>query len=267
VELPTTEQAAERPIEDGRPAQVLVRVAAAGDVHCRVDHRDAIVERFAALRGQADLLLLAGDLTTTGEPEEGGVLADACRDLGMPVFAVLGNHDWHADRRDELVAAIEAGGDVVVLDRSWRICQASAVEVGVVGLKGFVGGFPGSHLPDFGEPLLRAVYAETSRDVEALERGLREIALCPLRIVLLHYAPTDATLAGEAPGIQAFLGTDRLAAPIAEHEPTLVLHGHAHAGTFAARIATVPVRNVSVHVLGRDFHVFELPDHGAAGIH
>lgn len=256
-----------RPAEDAPPA--LVRVAAAGDVHCRADHRAAIAERFAQLRGQAELLLLAGDLTTTGEPEEGDVLAEACRDLGMPVVAVLGNHDWHANRREELVAAIEAGGDVVVLDRDWRVCTLpdSELEIGVVGTKGFVGGFPGSHLPDFGEPLLRAVYAETSREVEALDRGLRAVALCPLRIVLLHYAPTGATLAGEAAGIQAFLGTDRLAAPIAEHEPTLVLHGHAHAGTFAAQIGTVPVRNVSIHVLGRDFHVFELPDRAAATIH
>jgi len=250
-----------------RREQAVVRVAAAGDVHCRADHREAVLESFAAVRGQADILLLAGDLTTTGEPEEGAVLADACREIDMPAFAVLGNHDWHANRRDELVAAIESSGCVTVLDRDHRTCECTGVEVGVVGVKGFVGGFPGSHLPDFGEPLLREVYAETSRDVEALERGLRAIALCPVRIVLLHYAPTDATLLGESPGIQAFLGTDRLAAPIAEHEPTLVLHGHAHGGTFAASIGTVPVRNVSIHVLGRDFHVFELPDHAAATIH
>jgi len=268
-EQATAEQAEARANGDARRAhaQDVVRVAAAGDVHCRVDHHDATVESFARLRGEADILLLAGDLTTTGEPQEGAVLADACRDLGMPVFAVLGNHDWHANRRDELVAAIESTGCVTVLDRDWRTCEALGVEVGVVGVKGFVGGFPGSHLPDFGEPLLREVYAETSRDVEALDRGLREIALCPIRIVLLHYAPTDATLVGEAPGIQAFLGTDRLAPPILEHEPTLVLHGHAHAGTFAASLGTVPVRNVSIHVLGRDFHVFELPDHAAAAIH
>jgi len=247
----------------------IVRVAAAGDVHCRPDRRDEIAESFAALRGRADLLLLAGDLTATGEPAEGEALAGACRELGMPVFAVLGNHDWHAARRDELVAAIEDGGDVAVLEREWRICHAAGadVEVGVVGVKGFVGGFPGSHLPDFGEPLLREVYAETSRDVAALEAGLRAIELCPVRIALLHYAPTDETLAGEAPGIQAFLGTDRLAAPIAEHEPTLVVHGHAHAGTFAGTIGTVPVRNVSIPVMGRSFHVFDLPDHAAAAIH
>jgi Icc-related predicted phosphoesterase len=244
----------------------LVRVAAAGDVHCRPDRREAIVASFAELRGQADMLLLAGDLTVTGEPEEGAVLAEACRALDMPVFAVLGNHDWHADRRDELVAAIEQDG-VVVLDRAWRRFEVAGVEVGIVGAKGFIGGFPGSHLPDFGEPLLRAAYRETSRDVEALREGLRAIELCPVRIVLLHYAPTAATLAGEPAGIHAFLGTDRLAPPIAEHEPTIVLHGHAHAGTFAASIGTVPVRNVSIPVLGRAFHVFELPDHAAAMIH
>jgi Icc-related predicted phosphoesterase len=185
------------------------------------------------------------------------VLADACAALDVPVFAVLGNYDWHADRRDELVEVLEDGG-IRVLDRSWAICEAAGVEVGIVGVKGFVGGFPGSHLPDFGEPLLREIYRETCLEVEALDRGLREIALCPTRIALLHYAPTEATIVGESPGIWTFLGTDRLAAPISEHEPDMVLHGHAHAGTFQGAIGETPVYNVSVPVIGRDFWLFEL---------
>jgi Icc-related predicted phosphoesterase len=251
-----------------RPPGAVVRVAAVGDVHCREDHREQAIEAFAALRGRADLLLLAGDLTVHGEPAEGAVLADACRELGMPVFAVLGNHDWHVNCHDELVAALQEGG-ITVLERDWTIREINGIEVGIVGLKGFVGGFPGSHLPDFGEPLLREVYREGSREVEALDRGLREIALCPLRLVLLHYAPTRETLEGESEGIMAFLGTDRLAAPIAEHEPTLAVHGHAHAGVFSATIGTVPVYNVSVPVIGRDFQVFELRsgDQAAAPIH
>jgi Icc-related predicted phosphoesterase len=175
----------------------------------------------------------------------------------MPVFAVLGNHDWHCNRHDELIDALRTGG-IHVLDRAHAIADVHGVEVGVVGLKGFVGGFPGSHLPDFGEPLLRTVYAETTRDVEALHRGLHEIALCPIRLVLLHYAPVCDTIVGEPPGIWAFLGSDRLAAPIAEHEPDLVLHGHAHAGTFEGAIGSVPVYNVSVPVMGREFWIFEL---------
>ncbi len=234
-----------------------LRIAAAGDVHCSESRRGEIAGAMAALEGTADLVLLAGDLTTHGEPEQASVLADACAPLALPVLAVLGTHDWHADRREELVKALEAGG-IQVLDRDWTVCAAGGIDVGVVGIKGFVGGFPGSHLPDFGEPLLRRVYQETSLEVEALDRGLREIALCPARIVLLHYAPTEQTIVGEAPGIWAFLGTDRLAAPIAEHEPDLVLHGHAHSGTFQGAIAEVPVYNVSVPVIGRNFWLFEL---------
>jgi Icc-related predicted phosphoesterase len=234
-----------------------LRIAAAGDVHCSPAHREQTLRAFAGLDARADLVLLAGDLTTHGEPEQAAVLAEACAPLEVPVYAVLGNHDWHANRRDELVATLAEGG-VTVLDRDWVICTALGLDVGIVGIKGFVGGFPGSHLPDFGEPSLRAIYRETQRDVDALDRGLREIALCPTRVVLMHYSPCEATIEGEPRGIWAFLGTDRLAAPIAEHEPDMVLHGHAHAGTFQGAIGTVPVYNVSVPVMGRDFWLFEL---------
>jgi Icc-related predicted phosphoesterase len=234
-----------------------LRIAAAGDLHYSEQRREEAIAAVSALEGTADLLLLAGDLTTHGEPAQAAVLAEACAPLEIPVFAVLGNHDWHANRRDELVAALTEGG-IRVLDRDWATCEAGGLEVGIVGAKGFVGGFPGSHLPDFGEPSLRAIYRETGREVEALDQGLREIAVCPTRIVLLHYAPTEATIVGEAPGIWGYLGTDRLAAPIAEHEPDLVLHGHAHAGTFEGAIGNVPVYNVSVPVMGRDFWLFEL---------
>jgi Icc-related predicted phosphoesterase len=240
-----------------------LRIAAAGDVHCSERRREETRRAFAALNGVADLVLLAGDLTTHGEPEQGQVLADACAALEVPVYAVLGNHDWHANRRDELVRVLQQGG-IRILERTWHVCEAGGLEVGIVGLKGFVGGFPGSHLPDFGEPLLREVYGETTLDVQALDQGLREVALCPARIVLLHYAPTEQTIVGEPPGIWGYLGTDRLAPPIAEHEPDLVLHGHAHAGTFEGTIGRVPVYNVSVPVIARDFWLFELDIPAAA---
>jgi uncharacterized protein len=234
-----------------------VRVAAAGDVHCRESRKEEVAASFAEIATRSDLILLAGDLTAHGEPAEARVLADACRELGVPVLAVLGNHDWHAGREAEVVAVLEEAG-VKVLDRSWTIEEVGGLEVGIVGTKGFVGGFPGSHLPDFGEPLLRRVYAEASADVEAIDAGLRAVAVCPLRIVLLHYSPVAATLAGEPEGIKAFLGTDRMASPIAEHAPDLVLHGHAHAGTFEGTIGETPVYNVSVPVIERDFWLFEL---------
>jgi Icc-related predicted phosphoesterase len=246
-------------------ADTTVRIAAAGDVHCAPENRDATIAAFAALAGAVDLVLLAGDLTTHGEPDQAAVLAEACAPLDIPVLAVLGNHDWHADRTAELTDVLREGG-IDVLERESRTLHCQGVDVGVVGLKGMIGGFPGSHLPDFGEPILRRVYGETTADVEALDRGLRDIALCPLRIVLLHYSPSPATLIGETEGIWAYLGNDRLAAPIREHEPDIVLHGHAHAGRFEGSIGGVPVYNVSVPVLGKDFWTFELSGVGQANV-
>ncbi len=202
-------------------------------------------------------MLLAGDLTTHGRPEQAAVLVGACRGLAIPVFAVLGNHDWHADRGAEVIDVLVSGG-VRLLERESAVCDVEGVRVGVVGTKGFVGGFPDSELPDFGEPLLRQVYAETTAEVEALERGLEAVASCQLRIVLMHYAPVSATLEGERQTIWPFLGSTRLAEPIRRHEPDLVLHGHAHAGTFEGSLAAVPVYNVAVPVMGRDFWIFEL---------
>ncbi len=234
-----------------------LRIAAAGDIHCSGDRAEAVARAFAALRGTADLVLLAGDLTTHGEPDQAAPLAAACAGLQIPVLAVLGNHDWHADRTDELRAVLANGG-ITVLDGGARKLNIRGHEVGVAGVKGFVGGFSGSHLPDFGEPLLRKVYGATSRDVEALERGLEQIELCSTRIALMHYAPTASTVLGEEPGIWTFLGSDRLAAPITQHEPDLVVHGHAHGGTFEGAIGRTPVYNVAIPVTRRDFWLFEL---------
>ena len=235
-----------------------VRVAAAGDIHVREANAEQVGRAFRAIAPDVDLILLAGDLTTHGEPGQAAFLADACKGLELPpVAAVLGNHDHHCARAQELTGALEEAG-ITVLDRSSRVYEIRGVEVGVVGAKGFVGGFAGSHLPDFGEPLLRQVYRETSDEVEAIRAGLVAVAHCPVRIVLLHYAPVEDTLAGEPPGIHTFLGSSRLADPIREHEPDLVLHGHAHAGSFEGSIGPDPVYNVSVRVMKRDFWVFEL---------
>ena len=209
----------------------LIRIAAAGDIHASEATREQVGSAFASLGAAVDLVLLAGDLTTCGDPEDAVVLADACRGSAIPICAVLGNHDWHLNRTHEVVSVLTDAG-VRVLERSSVRFVVRGQQVGVVGLKGFVGGFPDQVLPDFGEPLLRQVYAETTEDVTALERELR--------------------------GIWAFLGSDRLAGPIAKHSPDLVLHGHAHAGTFEGFIGRVPVHNVATHVTGKDFWIFEL---------
>ena len=252
-----------------------LKIAAAGDIHCSEESRDAVLTAFDAIEGEVDAVLLAGDLTTHGEPEQGAVLAEACRGMETPVVAVLGNHDLHANRADELVEVLRDAG-IVVLERSHteidprapgqaeRSRPSDRCRLGVAGAKGFVGGFRGMGLPDFGEPSLRSVYAECGEEVQALSKGLHEIALCPFRVALLHYAPIPETLHGEPPEIWTFLGSDRLAAPIVEHRPDLVLHGHAHTGRLQGEVEGVPVYNVSVPVMGQDFWVFELSGAGRA---
>jgi Icc-related predicted phosphoesterase len=234
-----------------------IRVAAAGDVHASEAHRERVEAAFAEIEGDADLILLAGDVTTHGDPDEARVLADACTGLGTPVYAVLGNHDHHLGRGEEVADVLRRAG-VSVLERSWAVAELDGVDVGIVGTKGFVGGFAGSSLPDFGEPLLRQAYAETSAEAAAIADGLQAVAHCPLRIVLMHYSPVEETLEGEPEGIKAFLGCARLGVPIAEYLPDLVVHGHAHAGSFEGAVASTPVYNVAVQVTGRDFYVFDL---------
>jgi uncharacterized protein len=240
-----------------RPVNATIRIAAAGDVHAAEPLRERLARVFATVAEDADLVLLAGDLTTHGLPEQAEVLADACSALKVPVVAVLGNHDHHSGFADDVQSALRAGG-IVVLDRDHVILELGELEVGIVGTKGFVGGFAGAEIPDFGEPALRQIYHETTLEVEALEQGLEAVSGCHKRVVLLHYAPITETIVGEPEAIWAFLGSGRLAGPIGMHRPELVVHGHAHHGAARGAIGTVPVHNVAVHVTGQDFAVFDV---------
>jgi uncharacterized protein len=216
-----------------------MRIAAAADIHASEVSAERVVRAFADLEGEADVVLLAGDLTTSGEPEQAEVVAAACRQLDVPIFAVLGNHDHHAERTEEL-AEVLGGAGVRLLDRECATCHVAELELGVVG----------------------RVYAETTAEAEAIASGLQATVHCDVRVVLLHYTPVVDTLEGEPPGIHTYLGCDRLATPIAENGADLVLHGHAHAGSFEGGIGEIPVYNVAVHVTGRNFWIFELDGSG-----
>ena len=82
----------------------MIRIAAAGDVHFDRTSRGKLSRHWHELVGKADLFVLAGDLTQVGHPEEALPLAEDLAECPVPVFAVLGNHDYHMDQEDEIKA-------------------------------------------------------------------------------------------------------------------------------------------------------------------
>jgi uncharacterized protein len=233
-----------------------VRIAAAGDLHCAgPGDSSGVLAALAAVAADVDLILLAGDITKSGLPEQAVGLADACARLGPTVVAVLGNHEWHARRQDEIVAVLRGGG-IVVLDGAHRIVEVQATPVGIVGTTGFRGGF-GSRTSSLARGR-RGTPPAWAEHLVALDDGLRAVAACAIRIVLLHYSPTAETLVGERRALWDVLGAELMATPIAVHRPHLVVHAHAHEGSPRGEIGDVPVYNVSMPVIGNRFRVFEL---------
>jgi Icc-related predicted phosphoesterase len=236
----------------------VIRAAAVGDVHFGADTAGRLRPHLDAISGQADLVLLAGDLTRRGEPEEARVLADELRGLDLPVVAVLGNHDYHRGAQREVAAVLGAAG-VRVLEGGGAVLCVRGGRVGVAGVKGFAGGFSGACVSEFGEPEMKAFAARSRLDAEALRGALRGLE-CDVRIALLHYSPVEGTLVGEPPGLWPFLGSYLLAAAVDAGGAALALHGHAHAGSgeVARTPGGVPVLNVAQPVIRRPFAVVEV---------
>jgi Icc-related predicted phosphoesterase len=237
----------------------VIRVAAVGDVHVGEDSRGRIATQFTHLREQADVLLLAGDLTRCGSVAEVQVLVDELRDVGVPVVAVLGNHDYHADQTRAVVAALRSGG-ITVLEGSSTVVEVEGCRLGIAGSKGFGGGFAGACGSDFGEPEMKAFVSHTKAVSERLHDALAALDT-DYRIALLHYAPVPDTLLGERLEIYPFLGSYLLAEAIDKAGADLVVHGHAHGGSEKGVTAGgVHVRNVAQPVIRQAYAVYCLGD-------
>src|SRR4051812_18381527 len=132
-----------------------VKVAAVGDVHLDRD----VVGRFRPalehLGDKADVLLLAGDLTRHGTPDEARCVATEFGGLAVPVVAVLGNHDYQSDAQYEVTKIIEDAG-ITVLERTATVLDCHGLRLGIAGAKGFGGGFAGRCASEFGEPEMKA---------------------------------------------------------------------------------------------------------------
>ena len=230
-----------------------VRIAAVGDIHVGTSGTD-LGELWADLGSSADLLLLAGDLTKCGTPEEAEVVAAAVADLTIPVVAVLGNHDVHSGQAAAVVQVLEGAG-ATVLEGSGCTLEVAGARVGVAGVKGFGGGFPGSSCADFGEPEMKAFVHAARSSASALDAALTGLEADVL-VALMHYAPCRGTLAGEPEGIHAFLGCYQLGEAVDRAGADLAIHGHAHAGSRrGATEGGVPTFNVARPVLGAAYTI------------
>ncbi|MFJ9338780.1 metallophosphoesterase [Streptomyces sp. NPDC101733] len=238
----------------------MIRVAAVGDIHLGPGSEGSLRPAFETLADHADLLLLAGDLTRHGTPQEAAVVAGEVAGLPVPVTAVLGNHDHHDDRPREVTDILTAAG-VTVLEGESTVLHLNGTTVGVAGAKGFCGGYAGHCGSDFGEPEMKAFMRHSRSCADGLRRALTELAEADtdLRIALTHYSPVLDTLVGEPPEIHPFLGSHLLAEAIDEVGADLAVHGHAHLGTeHGITAGGIRVRNVAMPVINRAYAVYQL---------
>jgi Icc-related predicted phosphoesterase len=221
-----------------------MRLAAVADVHFRAEEQDENIRQFLAVNDAADLLVLAGDLTNHGLPEEMKACLAVLERVRIPIVAVLGNHDHESGHQDELAGMARVAG-IHLLDGN---CYEKD-GVGFAGTKGFCGGFTPYELMPFGESGIKNFVEIADREAIKLDYALAQIH-APVKIAITHYSPIKETVIGEPEPLFPFLGSSRLERPLERHRPALVLHGHAHHGSFSAKTKSgVKVCNVALPIL------------------
>ncbi len=227
----------------------IVRIAALADLHFGRVAEPLLRQTLMQASHDSDVMVLCGDLTDHGLPEEAQGLARELRQtVGVPLIAVLGNHDFEAGRPAE-VSNILAESGVTMLDG--QACEVAGV--GFAGVKGFAGGFGKRALGPWGEDIIKQFVHEAVGEALKLESALARLRHKP-RIAILHYSPIQATVEGEPREIFPFLGSSRLEEPLARYPVDAVFHGHAHRGQPEGRTAAgVAVYNVSFSLLRHAF--------------
>jgi Icc-related predicted phosphoesterase len=229
--------------------QHVVRVAAVGDVHCKKTSQGELQPLFQQISDSADVLLLCGDLTDFGLPEEAQVLAkELTTSLKIPSVAVFGNHDFESGQAQEVQEILSEAGVKVLDGDSYEVHG-----IGFAGVKGFAGGFGERALAPWGEESIKRFVHEAIDEALKLERAIARLQTAQ-RLVVLHYSPIQATVEGEPPEIFPFLGSSRLEEPLNRHPVTAIFHGHAHHGSPEGRTQRdAPVYNVALPLLRRVF--------------
>ena len=119
-----------------------LRVAAVGDLHAGCDSEGIYAPVLARANEEADVVLLAGDLTRVGTAEEAEVLARELAGIEVPLVGVLGNHDFESGEAGRVVE-IMTGAGVTMLEGEACVLDCGGRRLGIAGAKGFGGGFLG----------------------------------------------------------------------------------------------------------------------------
>lgn len=236
-----------------------LRLAAVGDLHFGRNTSGQLQPLLTQMAEAADIVLLLGDLTDYGLPEEATLLAKELIALvKVPMIAVLGNHDYEADLQADVRQILEQAG-IHVLDGE----SCEVLGIGFAGVKGFGGGFGQRVLAPWGETIVKQFVHEAINEALKLEAALSRLRT-EHRFALLHYAPIQDTVENEPHEIFPFLGCSRLEEPLNRYPLDGVFHGHAHHGARHGKTKSgVPVHNVSLPLMtqltpDRPFHLEEV---------
>ena len=177
-----------------------MKMAYLADVH---DSFDAVPSAMAKL-GAVDLLIIGGDITTGGTPDEAAQAVEDWRSLAPRLLALAGNMDSPATeaRLVELRVALDSRG----------------VTFGDVGVFGVSAG-PKS-------PLHTPYELPDNELARRIEDGFRAVEGCRVKIFCPHAPPSD-TACDRLPSGE-HVGSPVIRAFIERAQPDLTLCGHIH---------------------------------------
>jgi hypothetical protein len=191
------------------------RIAYLVDVHGRFE---AVPQALAEI-GAVDVLIVGGDITTGGTPDDAERAIESWRPLVPQLLALAGNMDSAAidARLAELGVALDGRG----------------VALGDVGVFG-VSAAPIS-------PLHTPYELDDDELERRIERGFAAVAACPLKVFCPHAPPRDTACDRLASG--EHVGSATIRAFVEREQPDAVLCGHIHEARGTDEIGSSKVVN------------------------
>ena len=192
-----------------------MKIAYVVDVHDRFDAVPSAIEKLGAV----DLLLIGGDITTGGTPDEAAQAVEDWRSLAPRLLALAGNMDSAAidARLAELSVALDSRG-------------FTFGDVGVFG----VSAAPRS-------PLHTPYELADDELARRIEEGFRAVKDCRVKIFCPHAPPRDTACDVLPSGEHA--GSAVIRAFIERAQPDLTLCGHIHEARGTDGIGTTQIVN------------------------